>query len=293
MTLKSTFWGRKSSPMPSVMYGIDLVLVEDAGLLVLLEHRAVGVDAPDLDAGFLLLQVLADAADRAAGADADHQMIDPAVGLVPDLGPGLLVVGLGVRRVVVLVGLPAVRRLALEPRRHRVVGAGILGLDVGRADDHVGAERPQRVHFLLRLLVGGGEDAVVALDHGGDGQAHPGVARGALDDRPAGLQAPVAFGVLDHLDRHAVLDRVAGVEGLDLGDDLGGDDALRDAVQPHHRRVTDGVEDGIADFLRHRADFTAGARPASRPPAAAICAAGHAGSGVESAPSGHRVRGRV
>ena len=49
ITSKSTFFGRKSSPMPSVTYGIDLVLVEDAGLLVLLEDRPVGVDAPDLD----------------------------------------------------------------------------------------------------------------------------------------------------------------------------------------------------------------------------------------------------
>ena len=201
-------------------------------------------------AGLLLLEVLADAADRAAGADADHQVIDPAVGLVPDLRAGLLVVGLGVRRVVVLVGLPAVRGLALEPRRHRVVRARILGLDVGGADDDLGAEGAQRVDLLLRLLVGGGEDAVVALDHRGDRQAHAGVARGALDDRAAGLEPAVALGVLDHLQRHPVLDRVAGVEGLDLGDDLGGDHAPGDAVEPHHRRVADGVEDGVADFLR-------------------------------------------
>ena len=92
-----------------------------------------------------LLQVPADAADRAAGADADDEVGDAAVGLLPDLGSGLLVVRLRVRQVVVLVRLPGVRHFALEPRRHRVVRARILGIDVGRADDDLGAERLQRV----------------------------------------------------------------------------------------------------------------------------------------------------
>ena len=37
--------------------------------------------------GLRLLQILRDAADRAAGADADDEMIDLAAGLFPDLGP--------------------------------------------------------------------------------------------------------------------------------------------------------------------------------------------------------------
>ena len=198
--------------------GIDLVLVEDAGLLVLLEHRPVSVDAPHLDLRVALLEVAADARNRPAGADADHQLRHRAVGLLPDLGTGLLVVRLRVRQVVVLVRFPRVRHFALEPRRHRVVRARILRIDVGRADDHFGAERLQRVDFLLRLLVGGGEDAAVALDDGGDGEAHAGIAGGAFDDRAAGLEQARLLGVLDHLDRHPVLDRVAGIEGLDLGE---------------------------------------------------------------------------
>ena len=34
---------------------------------------------------------------------------------------------------------------------------------------------------------------------------------------PPGFEQPGALGVLDHLHRHAVLDRVAGVERLELG----------------------------------------------------------------------------
>ena len=64
---------------------------------------------------------------------------------------------------------------------------------------------------------------------------------------PPGLSLPGLLGVLDHLHRHAVLDRVAGVGRLDLGVDVGGDDALGDAVEAHHRRVADGFEDVVVD----------------------------------------------
>ena len=125
----------------------------------------------------------------AAGADADDQMRDRAVGLLPDLRAGLLVVRLRVRQVVVLIRLPGVGDFLLEARRHRIVRARILRIDVGRADDDLGAERLQRVDLLLRLLVGRREDALVALDDGGDREAHAGVAGRAFDDRAAGLAA--------------------------------------------------------------------------------------------------------
>ena len=158
------------------------------------------------------------------------------VGLLPDFRAGLLVVRGGVRQVVVLVRLPGVRHFLLEPRRDRVVRPRILGIDVGRADDHLGAEGLQRVDLLLRLLVGRGEDALVALDDRGDREPHAGVAGRALDDRAAGLQRAALLGVLDHPDRHAVLDRVAGVDRLDLGED-GRPSRRGDAVDAHHRRV--------------------------------------------------------
>ena len=96
-----------------------------------------------------------------------------AVRLFPDFRPRLLVVGFRVRQVVVLIRLPRVRRVALEARRHRVVRARILGIDVRRADDDFGAEGLERVDFLFRLLVGRREDALVAFDDRRDRQAHP------------------------------------------------------------------------------------------------------------------------
>src|SRR6185436_17883742 len=137
-----------------------------------------GVDAPDLDRRLALLQVAPDTRDRAAGPDPGDQVRDRPAGLLPDLRRRLLVVGLRVGEVVVLVRLPRVRHLALEARRDGVVRARVLRIDVRGADDYVGAEGLERVDFLLRLLVGRREDALVALDDGGDGEAHAGVAGG-------------------------------------------------------------------------------------------------------------------
>jgi hypothetical protein len=67
-----------------------------------------------------------------------------------------------------------------------------------------------------------------------------------LDDGPAGLQTAVALGGLDQPDRHAVLDRPAGVEQLDLGDDLRAN-VRRDAREPHQRCLADRVEDRLLD----------------------------------------------
>ena len=65
---------------------------------------------------------------------------------------------------------------------------------------------------------------------------------------PPGLQQAVALGGLDHRDRDPVLDRPAGVEVLDLGEQLR-PHVGSDAPEPHKRRVPDRVEDG---FPYHR-----------------------------------------
>ena len=168
-------------------------------------------------------------------------------------GPGRFVMRLRVGGVVVLVRLPRIRRLALEAGRDRVIRARILRIDVRRAHDHLGAERPQRIDLFLRLLIGRREDALVALDDRRDREAHAGVAGGAFDDRAARPQLAGLLGVLDHLDRHPVLDRVARIGRFDLGVDVRGDDALRDAVEAHERRIADRFENVVVDWSGHRA----------------------------------------
>ena len=211
-------------------------------------HRPGRVGADDLDVGVLLLEVAADAADRAAGADAAHEVGDLPVGLLPDLGTGRLVVGARVVRVGVLVGLPRAG-LGGQPVGHVVVGVGVLGRDRGRADDDLGAVRLQHVALVLADLVGADEDALVALGLRDHGEAHAGVARRRLDDRAAGLELAGRLGRLDHPGGDAVLHGAAGVEVLDLREDhrtgRGAREIVEGAGQPQERGVADEVQERV------------------------------------------------
>ena len=208
--------------------------------------------------GFCSLQVAADAGDRPAGADAGDEVGDPARGLAPDLRAGGVVVGLRVGRVAVLVGLEGAGDLLGQAVGDAVVGLRGLGVDVGRRDHDLGAQRAQQVDLLARHLVGHDRDDAVALQPGGDREAGAGVAGGRLDDRPAGAEAAVALGGVDQVDRDPVLDRAAGVEQLELGDELRRQ-AGADAAEPDERRVADRVEDRVPDVgVGHGAECTGG-----------------------------------
>ena len=181
-------------------------------------HRAfrVGTDHAYPPAGHLL-QVAPDAADRAAGADAGDEVGDPALGLLPYLRAGRLVVRPRVVRVGVLVRLPAARYLAGQPVGHRVVRARILRGDRSRTHDHLGAIGPQRVDLVAAHLVRAHEHAVIAALLRDDRETDPGVAGGRFDDRPTRPQLARLLGGIDHPHRDAVLHRAAGIEVLDLG----------------------------------------------------------------------------
>src|SRR3546814_556287 len=75
----------------------------------------------------------------------------------------------------------------------------------------------------LLLVAGGargGEGAAIASGVGHYGQADAGVARGALDDAPAGPQQPLGLGVADHEEGGAVLHGLAGIHEFGLGENL-------------------------------------------------------------------------
>ena len=64
---------------------------------------------------------------------------------------------------------------------------------------------------------------------------------------PPGLQEAVALGGVDHGDGRTVLHAAAGVEHLELGEEV----ALQvapDAPEPHERRVADQVEQRVGHF---------------------------------------------
>lgn len=93
----------------------------------------------------------------------------------------------------------------------------MLGVDRRRADDDLGTVGAQHIDLVRGHLVRADEDALVALLLRDDRQADARVAARRLDDRAAGLQLTALFGGLDHAQGDPVLDRPAGVEVLDLG----------------------------------------------------------------------------
>src|SRR4029079_13471622 len=206
-------------------------------------HRADRVGADDLDVGVLLLEVASDAADRAAGADTGHEVGDPAVGLLPELGARLLVVGARVVRVGVLVGLPGIRLLR-EPVGDVVVRVRVVRCDRGGADDHFGAVGLQHVALVLADFVGADEDAPVAALLGDEREPDTGVARGRLDDGPARLELAGLLGRLDHPDCDPVLHGTARVHVLHLREHQGCG-AVGGAVEPDQRGVADQVQERV------------------------------------------------
>ena len=229
--------GHVSLPIPSTRYGPHRVRLVGG------VDRALGVGADDEHLRPALLQVAADAADRAARADGDDDRVELAAGLLPDLGAGRAVVRLRVGHVRVLVGLEAAGDLLGQPGGDGVVALGRVRLDGRRRDDHLGAVGPQHRDLLLAHLVGHHEDAAVALLRRRDREAGARVAGGGLDDRAARRSSPSRSAASIIADADPVLVRAARVQVLELREQLRRD-AAADAVEPNDRRVADEVEDG-------------------------------------------------
>jgi hypothetical protein len=149
----------------------------------------------------------------------------------------------------VLVRLEPARNLFGQPGRDRVVALGRIRLDGGGADHDLRAVRAQHRDLLLAHLVRHHEDAAVALERRGDCQADTGVPRRRLDDRPAGLEQPVALGRLDHGHADPVLHRPARIQILELGEQRRRDIAP-DLVEADDRRPADELEDA-RELARH------------------------------------------
>src|SRR5207237_10430613 len=107
----------------------------------------------DAHAQLALRHVFRDAADRAARAHAGHADADPALGLLPDLRPGGLVVRFRVARIEVLVGLTGAGYLMRQAVRDRVVRLRRGALHVGWAVHDIGAVYLEQPDLLGRLLV--------------------------------------------------------------------------------------------------------------------------------------------
>ena len=239
------------------------------------EHRrGLGLDADDGRLGVVRLERLPHAGDRPAGPDAGDEDVDLAVERGEDLGAGARAVGLGVGRVGELVGQEDV---VVAGRR----AGGVDGLvhAAERLDDlDLRAVEAQQRLALAAHALGQEDRQVVALGRAAEGQRDAGVAGGRLDDRRAPrLDEPVALGGVEHGHADAVLDRAAGVEGLELAVELDVDAVGQQPGEPDHRRVADRVGDVDRDS-RHsgrHADYR-------RPGRATACARRRAAIGARS-----------
>ena len=130
---------------------------------------------------------------------------------------------LAVVEVVPLVGEQHAVRLGLaqlvgEPAADVLV---IVRIGVGqrRHLDQLGAAQPQHVLLFLALRLRDDDQRAVAARIGDQREADAGVAGGALDHQPAGLEVAALLGLQDHLPAGAVLHRLPGVHELGLAED--------------------------------------------------------------------------
>ena len=133
-------------------------------------------------------------------------------------------------------------------------------------EHQLGTQEGQEGPALQRHGFGHGQDDLVALGRGDEGQRNAGVARGGLDDGGARLQNAFVFGILDHGHADAVLHRSQRVEELALEQDLSGRihaQAGGDAVQADERRAPDGLDDVVVDAAHKQRIWKLGASVSS------------------------------
>src|SRR5690606_38352508 len=192
-------------------------------------------------AGLLLLEENRRAGERAAGAGAGYERIDPPVRVAPDLRPGRLDVRLAVGAIVELVRPDRAVGFRREPARELLEVVRILVRHRGHRP-HLGAERAQQVELLGRLRLGDHDHAAVAACVAHVREADAGVAGRALDDRAARAERAASLrGEHDEL-RGPVLDRAARVQELRLAEDLAAGFLAR-AVETDERGIADGVDE--------------------------------------------------
>ena len=198
---------------------------------------ALGSTATDDDRfAFGLFDVARDAGDRAAGADARHENIDGAVGVVPNFRPRRRFVDGGIRGIAELLqqhvtaGLRRLDFLSLGDRAAHAARA--LGQHQLRAvgDQQFAPLEAHRIRHGQRQR---------NISRGGDeGERDAGVAAGRFDQLLAGTKQAALLGVPDHRGTDSAFYRIRRIASFNLAEDRRRR-AVGDAVEPYQRRVAD------------------------------------------------------
>ena len=187
--------------------------------LTLREDRArLRLDCDDVDALVLLLEVVADAGERAARAYASDEGIDFAVEVVVDLRARRRLMGSRVGRVGELLRNEGVRRLLGE-----FFCLGDRALHALRAvrQDNLRAVCLEQIAALDAHRLRHRQDGLITAGCCDTGEADTRVAGSRLDDRCARLELTILLSLLDHGLGDAVLDGASRVKVLELHVDVG------------------------------------------------------------------------
>ena len=198
--------GTKSGVQPWILCGVQGLPASSAA--------PGGLGGDDLGVRARQPQHLADAGERAAGAPAGDEVVQPLAGEVQQDLRGRWCCG-------DRPGSPGSRTAAPGTSRASwPAPAAFFTMPVPRSAAGVRMTLAPSMRMMLAALDGEGfhhdRHEGVALGRAHHGQRDAGVAGGGLDHGLAGLQGAAALGILDDRDRQAILDRGERVEELAL-----------------------------------------------------------------------------
>ena len=182
------------------------------------EYDFLGLDCHCLDCGILRLQELAYAREGSAGTYSGYEVIDLAVGIVPDFRTGCCPVGSRICRVHELTGDEAVRRFLCQ---FLSLGDGALHALGAFGQDQFRAGGFQDVPALHAHGFRHGQDDAIALGRRDGGQADACVAAGGLNDHRTFLQQALCFSILNHRPSNSIFNASSRIKRFNLSDDFG------------------------------------------------------------------------
>ena len=207
------------------------------------QNRALRLDDIAADIRIALAQILRDAGECTARSRAGDVCVNASFHLLPDFRRGRFVVCVRVERIRELLRDVRIRDVArqLFRARDRAFHPGVF-----RRQLDATAERFHHFPLFRREVFGNAEDDFVSHARTGEREADAGITCGRLDDRAARFEQACFRGALDHPDSDPIFDRAAGIEELELYEDVG-IIAAADVAQPKHRRRADEIEDVVGD----------------------------------------------
>src|SRR6266852_4995766 len=189
---------------------------QSPGLDIRREHGARRVGQNHLGLGRTGLHAAADAGQRTAGADSDHDGVDVPFHLRDQLWPGPRLMRTRIGWVGKLVDVDCARRLARDRLGEVLAIVGMAFAHVRTREHHLRSHRPRVEDLLPRHLVRHHQHGAIAFATADEGKPEAGIARGRLDDGTARLEPPIGLGRLDHGAGRTVLDRSGRIGALEL-----------------------------------------------------------------------------